>query len=183
MHPCSLEIRQAKESDLATIMAVETAAFGSAEEADLVKMLLVDESAKPWVSLLASGAASAVGHILFTRARLTSNPLASVSLLAPLAVMPHAQKMGVGGQLIEQGAKLLGKREVSLIFVLGYPEYYPHHGFRPAGVLGFDAPYPIPKKNADAWMVRELRPGALDEYGGATVITADTLNKPEYWRE
>jgi predicted N-acetyltransferase YhbS len=27
-------------------------------------------------------------------------------------------------------------------------EYYPRYGFKPAGNLGFDAPYPIPEKNA-----------------------------------
>ena len=164
-------------------MAVETAAFGSAEEANLVKMLLRDESAKPVVSLLASGATSAVGHILFTRARLTSRVQAAVSILAPLAVMPHAQKMGIGGQLIEHGAKLLTQRGDSLIFVLGHPQYYPQHGFEPAGSLGFSAPYPIPKKNAGAWMVRALQPGAIDALSGTTVIPADSLNKPEYWRE
>jgi putative acetyltransferase len=71
---------------------------------------------------------------------------------------------------------------VDLVFVLGNPEYYPSFGFKPAGNLGFDEPYPIPEKNADAWMVQALRPGAIGTIGGK-IICADKLNKPEYWRE
>ena len=66
--------------------------------------------------------------------------------------------------------------------MLGYPEYYLRHGFKPAGSLGFEAPYPIPDKNADAWMVQALHPNVIGSVCGK-VICADTLNKPEYWRE
>ena len=44
---------------------------------------------------------------------------------------------------------------VELVFVLGHPDYYPRHGFKPAGALGFEAPYPIPDKNVNAWMVQK----------------------------
>ena len=84
-------------------------------------------------------------------------------MLAPLAVVPECQKQGVGGTLVKHGLELLSKSGVDLVFVLGYPEYYTRHGFAPAGVRGFDAPYPIPEKNSDAWMVFELRPGVIGE--------------------
>jgi predicted N-acetyltransferase YhbS len=71
---------------------------------------------------------------------------------------------------------------VELVFVLGHPGYYPRFGFKPAGVLGFEAPYPIPEKHADAWMVRELRAGIIGSVRGK-VVCADTLSRPEYWRE
>ena len=71
---------------------------------------------------------------------------------------------------------------VELVFVLGHPEYYPRHGFTPAGALGFEAPYPIPDEHAEAWMVQELRPGVIGSVCGR-VICADMLNKPEHWHE
>jgi putative acetyltransferase len=71
---------------------------------------------------------------------------------------------------------------VDLVFVLGHPAYYPRFGFSPAGARGLDAPYPIPQKNAEAWMVRELRPGVIGDCSGR-VICADALADPEYWRE
>ena len=43
-----------------------------------------------------------------------------------------------------EGLKQLAESGVDLVFVLGHPGYYPKFGFRPAGALGFEAPYPIP---------------------------------------
>jgi hypothetical protein len=42
--------------------------------------------------------------------------------------------------------------------------------------------YPIPDKNADAWMVRVLRPEVIGTFNGK-VICADKMNNPKYWRE
>ena len=96
--------------------------------------------------------------------------------------MPDYQKQGIGGKLIEYGLQVLSELMIDLVFVLGHPEYYSSYGFKPAGNLGFDAPFPIPEKNADAWMVKALRPGAIGTFGGK-IICADKLYKPEYWRE
>ena len=175
-------IRKALYSDLDNVLFVERAAFGSDEEANLVRDLLGDDSAKPIVSLLAFQENRAVGHILFTKARLESKAPLSISILAPLAVVPDAQKQGVGGELIEYGLQVLLESGVDLVFVLGHPKYYPRYGFKPAGNLGFDTPYPIPDKNADAWMVRALRPEVIGTFSGK-VICADKMNNPKYWRE
>ena len=175
-------IREAVESDLDDVLSVERTAFGSDEEANLVKALLGDASARPFVSLLAFEGCRAVGHILFTKAHLKPEAPLSLSILAPLAVLPSYQKQGIGGKLIEYGLEVLSNSGTDLVFVLGHPEYYQKCGFRPAGRFGFKAPYPIPKRNADAWMVRATHPRALGTSAG-TVICAATLNKPEYWRE
>jgi len=175
-------IRKALYSDLDNVLFVERAAFGSDEEANLVRDLLGDDSAKPIVSLLAFQENRAVGHILFTKARLESKALLSISILAPLAVVPDAQKQGIGGELIEYGLQVLLESGVDLVFVLGHPKYYPRYGFKPAGNLEFDAPYPIPDKNADAWMVRALRPEVIGTFSGK-VICADKMNNPKYLRE
>lgn len=51
---------------------------------------------------------TAVGHILFTRAyidKMASVPL--IHLLAPFAIIPEFQKLGIGGSLINEGLKKL----------------------------------------------------------------------------
>ena len=177
------QIREAMEADLNDVLSVERLAFGYDKEANLVEALLYDPSAKPVLSLLAFDKDRSVGHVLFTEARLSgSRNAASIVLLAPLAVVPDAQKQGVGGKLIAQGLKLLSESEVDLVFVLGHPEYYPRYGFKPAGRLGFEAPYPIPDEHATAWMVQALRTGLIGTLRGK-VVCADALNKPEHWRE
>ena len=155
-----MEIRKSTESDLNDVLDVETQAFGNEkgpEIAELVNGLLIDPTAMPLLSLLAVNDVQAIGHILFTRAHIadSENSVSSV-ILAPLAVIPEAQSQGVGGQLIKAGLRLLTDLGVELVFVLGHPEYYPRHGFKPA--IGFEAPYPIPEIHANAWMVQELRP-------------------------
>jgi len=178
-----MKIREATEADLQTVFSVESEAFGSEEEANLVKDLLSDPSAKPFYSLLAYSDNRPAGHVLFTAARLEGpNSDASLALLAPLAVIPDFQKQGVGGLLIKHGLQYLVDAGVDLVFVLGHPEYYPRYGFAPAGIRGFEAPYPILDKNADAWMVQELRPGVIGSVSGI-VRCAAMLDKPEYWRE
>ncbi len=182
MRRADLQVRSARASELGTVLAVVRAAFGSEEEPGLVKDLLDDSSARPCFSLLAWRENRAVGHILFSRAAIGGAPELSAAILAPLAVVPDSQKQGVGGALVKHGLQLLSKSGMDLVFVLGYPEYYPRHGFQPAGRIGFAAPYPIPEKNSDAWMVQALRPGVIGQYSGI-VVCAEKLDRPEYWRE
>ncbi|MFC2166426.1 GNAT family N-acetyltransferase [Acidobacteriota bacterium] len=178
-----MHIREALDSDLEDILFVERMAFGQDEEAELVKNLLNDPSAKPILSLIALKEDRAVGHILFTSAHLSNTQhTIRVVILAPLAVIPTVQKQGVGGKLIQRGLQLLSKSGVDLVFVLGHPEYYPRHGFIPAGLLGFEAPHPIPDEHAGAWMVQALTPDIVGTVSGK-VVCADVLNKPENWRE
>jgi putative acetyltransferase len=179
----TMEIREALDTDLKDVLRVEKDAFGYDKEANLVNDLLGDSSAKPYFSFLAFSNNRAVGHILFTSAQLEGNQHdVSISLLAPLAVVPEFQKQGVGRKLIEHGLQHLTNFGVDLVFVLGHPEYYPQYGFKTAGIQGFDAPYPIPEEHANAWMVQELRPGVIGSVSGK-IRCADMLNKPQHWRE
>ena len=180
-----LEIREATEFDFDGLLDVERQAFGDDEGpviVDLVENLLNDPSAKPLLSLIALEDQRVTGHILFTKARISLNEKISTSLLAPLAVAPGHQSRGIGGRLITEGLKILAGRGVKLVFVLGHPEYYPRYGFKTAGALGFEAPYPIPDEVADAWMFQELGTGLIGSVRGK-VICADMLDRPEYWRE
>ena len=177
-----IRIRETDFSDLDDILSVERSAFGEEDEANLVKDLLNDPTAEPTLSLLAYNGKRAVGHILFTKCKLKDNDSISLMLLAPLAIVPDSQKRGIGGMLINEGLRILSERNVDLVFVLGHPEYYPRNGFKTAGSLGFEAPYPIPEKDKDAWMVQELRKGVIGSVS-AKIICADMIDRPEYWRE
>lgn len=178
-----MRIRETSDLDVEDILFVERAAFGHDTEAELVRKLLNDSSAKPLLSLLAFKEDKAVGHILFTNVRLTkTSNMVSAAILAPLAVVPDYQKQGIGGQLIKRGLEILSESGIALVFVLGYPEYYPRHGFQAASCLGFEPTYSILDEQKDAWMVQALRSDIIGSVRGK-VICADALNKPEYWRE
>jgi len=182
-----LKIRNTTEADLETILMVEKKAFGEKQGPEieqLVDDLLKDPTARPLLSLIAEDDGLPVGHVLFTQTQIEGSEASiSSAILAPLAVVPEVQAQGVGGQLIKEGLRQLKEAGVDLAFVLGHPEYYPRHGFKPkAGALGFEATYPIPEKDAGAWMVQELRPEIIGSVQGK-VICCDALNKPQYWVE
>ena len=151
--------------------------------AKLASDLLDDKTAKPLLSLVAIENKKITGHILFTNVKVTqtTEPI-SAQILAPLGVLPNAQNKGVGSKLIKEGLLQLKRSGVGLVFVLGHSNYYPRLGFKPAGTLGFEAPYHIPEKNAGAWMVQELHSGVIGKVKGK-IKCSEALSKLEYWRE
>lgn len=177
-----MRIIEAPAAEMDAMVLVNRLAFDNDEEVvQLVRDLFVDPTALPLLSLLAEDDGRPVGHILFSAARVVgASREVKVSILAPLAVVPDSQRQGIGGRLIEDGIARLTATGVDLVFVLGHPEYYPRHGFEPAHPHGLVAPYPITPQGA--WMVRALQPGVLGEVQG-TIMCAESMMKPEYWRE
>ncbi len=124
-------------------------------------------------SLVAEAEGEVVGHILFSPATLASHSdeeegegqaagATTIAALGPMAVLPNWQRRGVGGQLIRAGLEACRAAGYDLCIVLGHPAYYPRFGFRPAAPLGIRWEH----GGGDAFMVTELRPGALAGRGG-----------------
>ena len=180
------EIRAARPTDSVAIGDLARTAFGGAqgwEIAELVAALLADPTAEPRVSLVAEHNATLVGHGLYTRAAVKGDGAqVPAAILAPLAVLPTHQSQGIGAALIAEGVTRLEATDAALLFVLGHPGYYARHAFRPAGAEGLQAPYPIAPEQADAWMVRPLRPGFIGRLKGR-VGCAEALMEPRHWQE
>ncbi len=172
-----IRIRAATESDTDALLAVERDAFGGDIEAELVIALTAGRGFVPGMSLVADEGGRIIGHALFTRAEAGD---ARAALLAPLAVASDRQGSGVGTALVETGLRVAAALCFEVALVLGHPEYYPRFGFESAIPLGIEPPYPV--EPAEAWMVRELAPGALDRARGV-VRVADELMDPALWRE
>ena len=103
-------------------------------------------------------------------------------ILAPLAVLPEYQNKGIGGMLIAEGLMRLKEIGSKVVFVLGHITYYPKYGFiNDAGNLGYPAPFHIPEKVKEAWMVIPLTSDGLINKG--KVICAKAMNSPEHWVE
>lgn len=178
-------IRKSRDGDRERILAVHRNAFGDDEGpviANLVAEMLADPTGEPIFSLVAELGDIIVGHVLFTSVTLEPNSEVSAQILAPLAVTRDQQGQCIGSRLVKDGFVQLMEAGVELVLVLGYPDYYSRFGFAPAGARGFPAPYPILPKNADAWMVTELSPGAIEKYEG-TVRCSKALDHPQYWQE
>jgi putative acetyltransferase len=158
-------IRVESPGDGPAIFKVHSEAFGRDDEARLVDALRRSPAYIPDLSLVALDEAHGlVGHILFTRIVIGDAERSHDALaLAPLAVMPAAQKQGVGSALVRRGLDAAGRLGHRVVIVLGHPEYYPKFGFQPAAAFGVRAPFEV---TPEAFMALALQPGALDEVRG-----------------
>jgi putative acetyltransferase len=130
-------VRDETPADVAAIRAVNEAAFGGAQEADLVDALRHDGDLL--LSLVADAGDVVAGHVAFSRMQVGGDPAVA---LAPVAVLPAQQRRGIGTALIGEGLRRLGQSGETLVFVLGEPAYYGRFGFAAAPAARFDTPYP-----------------------------------------
>jgi putative acetyltransferase len=152
--------RREHAGDRDAIRLVNEAAFGRPDEADLVDRLRTEGAVL--ASFVAERDNQTVGHILFSRMLIDtpSGPAPAVAL-APMAVAPEHQRLGVGGGLIRHGLDWLRGRGEQVVIVLGHPEYYPRFGFSSVRARALESPFPT-----EAFMALELSPGALDGLRG-----------------
>lgn len=123
-------IRAEAEIDRAAVRAVNTEAFETTAEADLVDALR--EGAQPVVSLVAEHDGRIVGHIMFSPVTLVGEPELKIMGLAPMAVASARQRKGIGSALVGAGLEQCTALGFGAVVVLGHPTYYPRFGFIPS---------------------------------------------------
>lgn len=156
-----MRIRTEEERDRAVVKAVNESAFETQVEADLVGALR--EQARPLISLVAEEDDTVLGHILFTPVELTGYPELKIMGLAPMAVLPAHQRLGIGSALVRAGLEVCRGLGYGAVVVLGHPEYYPRFGFIPAARFGMSCEYDVPE---EAFMVVEIQTGYLEGASG-----------------
>ncbi len=166
----NLRIRPETAHDREAIRKVNEAAFTGDAEAILVDDLR--DGGFVEVSLVAELDNLIVGHILFSRVTVvgTEGMVNAVSL-APMAVRPDHQGQGIGGQLVEAGLEACRAKQQEVVLVLGHPDFYPRFGFSAELARPMNNPF----GSGNAWMARELVPGALADVAGRIEYPAPYL--------
>ena len=155
------EIRPEAPPDRDAIDRVHALAFPTDAEARLVDALR--RAGKLAHSLVARRDGRVVGHIAFSPVRLAGRDTDPPAMgLAPVAVLPHAQRQGIGSRLIVDGIRACRQSGCRFIVVLGEPHYYGRFGFQPARQFRLDNEYGAD----DAFMAMELIPNAIPLGGG-----------------
>lgn len=129
--PTDLIIRPELLSDIATVRAINVAAFlnhphSRQNEHMCVDALRVDNALE--VSLVAEIEGVVVGYIAFTKVTINGQDLDWYGL-GPVAVHPAFQNRRVGAKLIVAGLGLLSDRGAAGCVLLGDPSYYQRFGF------------------------------------------------------
>ena len=106
-----------------------------------------------------------IGHILFTKLKILNEAGEEyISLsLAPMAVLPSYQNLGIGSELVKSGLEKAAKLGHKSVIVLGHDKYYPRFGFEPASKWKITCPFEVPD---EVFMAIELVPGALKNVSG-----------------
>ena len=156
-----VRIRRERTGDEEAVRRINQLAFGVNEEADVVDTLR--QTCKEYLAFVATDDEAIVGHILFTPATLDASPVVGMGL-APMAVDPKRQRMGVGTLLVRHGLEHLRASGCPFVIVLGHPDYYPRFGFERASAYGLSCQWPgVPD---EAFMVIVFDPSSLPESGG-----------------
>jgi putative acetyltransferase len=124
-------IRNENSADVAVISEVTIAAFETMEISNHTEQFIVDalRSANALaVSLVAEADGSVVGHIAFSRVRMSDGTRDWYGL-GPVSVHPDFQREGIGKALIREGLSRLKTLEAKGCCLVGHPQYYRQFGF------------------------------------------------------
>ncbi len=151
-------VRPSRAADADGILAVVDDAFSddtrdAGEELAIVRGTWERRRGAEMLELVADDTATLVGHVLVAMGDLNGRAIPAV---APLAVLTHCQRAGIGSALMHAVIDAASARGWPLLLVLGDPRYYGRFGFEAAASLGvFYAPS---GRDSPYFMVR-LLPG------------------------
>ncbi len=157
-----MNIRDELSSDIEIIWEINTDAFETEDEANLVNALR--SSGCAYISLVAETENKVVGYILFTPVELSGNQNnLKIVGLAPMAVSSQYQNNGIGSKLVKAGLSRCKSLGYDAVVVLGHTNYYPKFGFIPSVKFGIKSEYEVPD---EVFMILEMAQGSLKNHKG-----------------
>lgn len=163
----NIQIRPEHKNDISAISMLNDMAFGQEAEGNLIVKLRKNKNFIKDLSLVACMGNEIIGHILFSKIVIKNDTEEFESLaLAPMAVIPEFQGLGIGSQLINKGLQKATKLGYKSIIVLGHENYYPRFNFTPASQFQITCPFEVPDAS---FMAIELQKGNLDSVSGCVV--------------
>lgn len=164
-----LILREEEASDYKKVFEINFAAFKQENESKLINALRNNfDVFIPELSIVAELNKEIVGHILFTKIQIkNAEGIVFESLaLAPMAVLPDFQNLGIGTRLVAHGLEKAKQLNFKSVIVLGHENYYPKFGFKPAHLWNIKAPFEVP---LNYFMAIELQQDSLKNISGTVI--------------
>jgi putative acetyltransferase len=127
------------------------AEFGSTSEASLVRTMRARGELVADLTLVVVLGDEIVGHLAMSEVTVDGRDARGLGL-APVAVTPQRQGIGIGSTLIRAALARAEQAGWRFVVLLGHEHYYPRFGFEPARRYGLTGDY----GDHDGWMVRPL---------------------------
>lgn len=136
-------VRPERADDAAAIRELLVTAFSTAAEADLVEAMRREKDIA--LSLVAEDEGRLYGYVAFAKLSVEDGARTCRAVgLAPVAVTPLRQRLGIGSVLIREAHGLLAPLGIPLVFVLGDPNYYTRLGYDVDAAAPFESDYAGP---------------------------------------
>lgn len=140
------------------------AAFEHSAEANLVDAIRASSNSIPDLTFVAEVDGTIVGHVMISWVTLRSAGTdLPVPLLAPLAVAPPHQRLGIGGELTRRACAAADAMQLPMVLLEGDPGYYGRFGFEPADEHGIELPLPdwAPREAGQIMTLSSYDPGLV----------------------
>jgi putative acetyltransferase len=152
-----LEVRSAARDDRDAILHLLRQAFTAdgrdgREELDIVESIWRLDAACDDLELVATAEGIVFGYVLGSWGDLEGRPVVGI---APLAVTPAFQRLGVGTALMQELIERADRARLPLLVLLGSPDYYGRFGFESS--VSLDVHYRPVGPQSPYFLVRRLR--------------------------
>jgi len=159
-----VKIKRIKKRDNEEVEMLLKVAFDGDSVAELVKELLNNSSFIPELTRVARISDQIIGIIVYSHAQIIRGKKVHESIsMAPLAVLPAYQNLGIGSQLIRNSFAKARELDYQSVLVMGHEDYYPRFGFKQASEFGITCPFDVPEEN---FMALEFSPDTLSGVSG-----------------
>jgi predicted N-acetyltransferase YhbS len=159
-----VKIKRFKKRDFEEIEMLLKVAFDRDSVAIIIKELIETADFIPELTRVARISGQIIGVIVYSHAQIIKGKKIHQTIsMAPMAVLPAYQNLGIGGELIRNSFAKARELEYQSVIVMGHEEYYPRFGFKLASEFGIIPPFDVPDEN---FMVLELFPDTLSGISG-----------------
>lgn len=159
-----VKIKRFKKRDFEEIEMLLKVAFDGDSVANIVKELIETADFIPELTRVARISGQIIGVIVYSHAQIIKGKKVHQTIsMAPLAVLPAYQNLGIGGELIRNSFAKARELDYQSVIVMGHEEYYPRFGFKLASEFGIIPPFDVPDEN---YMALELFPDTLSGISG-----------------
>jgi putative acetyltransferase len=151
-----LTLRDERPEDFPRVEEIHAAAFGGVREVEVVRAIRSSSGYRAKRSFVAStDSIGIVGHLLTSPVGLhgPDDIVRAVTVIAPLAVDPQAQRRGIGSRLLLHTIARYDDWKYPLLVLRGELEYYGRFGFVPSVEIDIHPPFVIA---TDRYLARRL---------------------------